>query len=218
MARPKELESCLMYAKKLKELQSEKKEHQEDIVDFTYELERCIKKIKICNYVIWGILGFVGFIFILFMKSNEKTGFGELLSLALVSLIALVITMFVKRNIKRELAQGEDGKKAFIKLHNDAIEEIEEQLSDLMEEMLDKNLFDVIPTSYFYPSAIEYIISVFNRRLADDMKEAFKLLEAEIQRTQAMKRQSEFNESLIHEVQQLTEAVNLNTYITSKKE
>lgn len=205
-----------MYANKLKALQTEKKDHQNQIVNFEYTLEVYTQKNTICNYVILGILGLI---FILFFSNVVEQMESKIISpLGMVFLISLIIVICIKRRFKRKKKQTQDSKKAFTMLHGDAINEIDEQLHELIEEMFDKNLFDIIPPSYFYPSAIEYIISVFNRRLADDMKEAFHLLEAEIQRIQAMRSQSEFNESLIGEVKKLTNAVNLNTYLTSKKE
>ena len=210
MARLKELETCLIYAKKLYELQSKKKEHQKNIIDFEYTLEGCIQKNKICNYVILGIIG-IAMIFLI-CDFDEKVAM--MVTLSMVLIIAIVVKIF----FKRELKEYQEMKIAYIERQADVINEINEQFPKLIEEMFDKNMFDIIPPSYFYPSAIEFIISVFDRRLADDMKEAFHLLEAEIQRTRAIRRQSEFNESLIGEVQKLADAVTLNTYLTSKKE
>ena len=87
MARLEELETCLMYAKKLQELQSKKKEHQKNILDFEYTLEGCIQKNKICNYVILGIIG-IAMIFLI-ADFDEKAAMVVTLSMVFIITILL---------------------------------------------------------------------------------------------------------------------------------
>lgn len=219
MVNRSELESCLEYANRLEDLQIQKSDHQSEIVDSSYTQNVYEQRIQICNYVIWGLLGILGIFVLVIASSFDASSVTDpdeyaVFMLPVFLLISLFITVYIKKNFKHELKYAQDNEKKIIANNSAAIEEIDCQIIELVQEMVEKNVFEVIPTAYFYSSAIEYIISVFDRRLADSMKEAFKLLEAEIQRSEDMERQNELNESLLHEIQQLKHAVDINTYIT----
>ena len=208
------LKECLLYSNKLRELQTKKEEHQNAIVNVAATQEDYMHKIKICKYVMLGIIGLI-LVYAVCLLSGSEGSEGSVM-LVMLS-IAFVITLCVRFKFNSELKEVKASEASIKEHHCVEITAIDERIATTCEEILDKKLFDIIPPSYFYPSAIKYIISLFNRRLADSMKEAFNLLEAEIQRSDAIQRQNEFSDSLIREIQQLTDAVNLNTYLTMKE-
>lgn len=207
-----ELNECLLYANKIQDLQLEKEDHQKAIVNISDTQEECMQKIKICNYVMLAIAVTA----MIMLCGISYSGLMGCISGLVLLTIILVIALFIKYKSKIELKEAKQKENAEIEFHCKEIKNIGDQAVIICREILDKKLLDIIPVAYFYPSAIEFIIYLYNRHLIDSMKEAFVMLEAEIQKSHTLQQQNEFNESLIREIQELTTAVKINTYFSMK--
>lgn len=94
------------------------------------------------------------------------------------------------------------------------IQELQDRIRNLAEYGIEEGYFDIVPMDYFSSEMLKYCISVVDRKLATTLKEAFWLLEQELQRQEQMAQQQMWYDSQTEQMEQLTNAIHVNTMVT----
>ena len=171
---------------------------------------------KICKRI---AIGFTALMAFAVMSSNiwEDSSLESITTAVSMIAVPLILTVlfWVKQKSKmREHLQAKQEAEEYAVYIQDQIRICEEDITETIEEIQDRGLFEIMPKDYFGTECIAYCIKLFENKLVTNMHEAMVALHNEIQRQEQYERQDAYYNMHMEKMDDLKRAVDINTMVT----
>ena len=212
-----DFERCLEYAEALEAKQDQLTQAQNSIIFVQNESVRLKNKLRIC--AILSVLSAIGTLLLSFYFIGLRVAdMMEYTPFLVILLIVFAISFFHFIKTQKESTDLESQKDLLIRQYTKEAEECECEITNLVSEIYQKNLFDIVPADYFSVEAIEFCLSQVNKKLACTPTEAFRQLDAEIKRLEQMEHWEQMNQAKIAKLNEIQRAIEINTLVTLTEE
>jgi len=144
------------------------------------------------------------------LNSNKASG---AVTLAVFAVLAAVPFLIRRALLRKQEEQKIAAAEQVRELEAEAAK-TEEEIKRFLDMLNQNGVFEILPTDYFYPYAVEQLTVYLRKTLADTMKEAILLYEGDLKREEANEQQMLMNQSRLQAIHDVENAVNFNTVIT----
>ncbi|MBQ8310500.1 MAG: hypothetical protein IJX80_05750 [Clostridia bacterium] len=125
-----------------------------------------------------------------------------------------IVALFNGIKMRKESNALESQKSHLIQQYTAEAEECEREITRLIQEIYQEDLFDIVPADFFYTAAIEFCLNQVRKKLAVTAKEAFQQLDAEIKRLEQMEYLEQMNNERMEQLNNIKRAIDINTLVT----
>lgn len=221
-----QLIDCLEYSQAFEQIGNEVSQWRYQIVVMQNEENRCDGRMSFFRS---AFLFAIGFFVLITVVGIAMYGFGDMMDLLLTSfvcpdttdeigicitVVVMVLGSFFWLLFARKLRRMQRDHQIRRQQIDTKILELQQRYQALLQDAHDDGAFEVVPADYFGSEMIEYCISVIDRKLATTLREAFWLLEQELQRQKQRTQQQMMFDAQAAQMERLTNAVHVNTVAT----
>ena len=210
MSLQEEFELCLEYAKAFEMKERQQEQIQSNIEFIQNESEKLSNRLGLLK----KLIKISAVILAIVVPAAIISGALEMLSVAVFCVLILLVCIPYRKKTKQEFEGVEASRPAIIEKYTQEAEACRRELVALAEEIIDKDLFDIIPEEYFTVAAIEFCLSQIRRKLASTSKEVFLRLDAEIKRLEHMEHLEQLNNAQLESMYEIKRAIDINTLVT----
>ena len=213
MSLQSDFEFCLEYAEKLEAEHEQRIQAQNNIMCMQNESERLKSKIKVCttltvlSAIVSSVLAWI------MISIGGKEALEGLPALVLFAIV-FVVSLFVRMKTKKASDALESKKPLLIQEYTMEVENCTREITRLVDEIYEEDLFDIVPREYFCTAAIKFCLSQVHKKLANTATEAFRQLEAEIKRLEQMEYLEQMHSAQMDQLDDIKRAIQVNTMIT----
>lgn len=142
--------------------------------------------------------------------NNGKSSGAVFTAFAVLAVVPFLIrTLLLRKQEEHKAAAAEQVRE----LEAEAAE-IEGEIKRFLDMLNQNGVFEILPADYFSPFAVEQLTLYLRKTMADTMKEAILLYEADMKREEVNEQQMLMNQSRLQAIHDVEDAVNFNTVIT----
>jgi len=217
MSLQSDFELCLEYARDFEAKQEQLTQAQNNIMSLRGESERLKSKTKTFGVLFLFLVILLLVSISVIITSGASIGSDMLAVLiifvALPVILAAVFLFFLIKS-KKESDELEADMPRMIQQYTQDAENFERELVSIARDIYCDGLFDIVPKDYFSVAAIEFCLTRIRKKLATTATEAFRQLEAEINRLEQMDYLERMHEERTEQLNNIERAIYINTLVS----